>query len=248
MISCNITYYNEPSWLKWWYDTVVLLNKNGLDVRLNIADDGSMVEPAEAFFDKHVPHPSMRLFRVKEDLGFNSHGARNLLMKQTETDWNVMSDIDRRYPIETFESIVAADLQRGCYYSFYEVTQSSPDRFSVNDYLVHRDDFWTTGGYDEEFVNIHWGDRYFLDALRYTTRRVTVPQWKVKYARKARTVTWADVPVTTYPDDNTLIHPNDRWPNQEFRFGLKDFVKERNKTHKGRMSKKVVNFEWVQLF
>lgn len=221
-------------------------------MHLNIADDGSMRIPAEEFFNNRRPLPFMHLYRIVEDIGFNSHGARNLLMKQTLTDWNIMSDIDRRYPLDTFKDIAAAAdtgrVQRGQYYSFFEMAQSSPDRFSVNDYLVHRKDFWKTGGYDEEFVNIHWGDRYFLDALRKTTRRVCKEEWKVKYVRNAREVTWADVPTTIYPDDKTLIHPNNRWPDQDFRFNLKDFVKQRNQTHEGRMSKKVINFEWKQVF
>lgn len=252
MISLNITYYNEPSFLKYWYNTVKTLAEDGVIMHLNIVDDGSMVTSAESFFDKNPQTPHMHLYRVTDDIGFNSHGARNLLMKQTTTDWNLMSDIDRRYPLDTLKGISKAVeerlVQRGQYYSLYEMIQCSPDRFSVNDYLVHRKDFWKTGGYDEEFVNIHWGDRYFLDALRLTTRRVCKEEWGVKYVRNAREVTWADVPTTVYPDDKTLIHPNDRWPDQEFRFGLKDFVKARNTTHEGRMSKKVINFEWKQVF
>lgn len=252
MISCNITYYNEPTWLLDWYLKLKLLYERGHDIILNVADDGSKVHPAQEFFEKHPPLPNMHLFRVKEDLGFNSHGARNLLMKQTTTDWNIMSDIDRRFSMQTLTDIShRADmgkLQRGHYYSFYEILKASRDRFSVNEYLVHKKDFWKSGGYDEEFVNIHFGDRYFLEALTYTTKRICVPEWKVHYIRESRSVTWADVPTTIYPDDKTLIHPNDRWPNPEFRHELNKRIRERNKTHEGRMSKKVINFEWEQVF
>lgn len=252
MISCNITYYNEPKWLLDWYLKLKLLYERGHDIILNVADDGSQVHSAEEFFDDHPPLPNMHLFRVKEDLGFNSHGARNLLMKQTTTEWNIMSDIDRRFSMKTLIDIAdraeAGKLQRGHYYSFYEILKASRDRFSVNEYLVHKTDFWKSGGYDEEFVNIHFGDRYFLEALTYTTRRVCVPEWKVNYIRDSRTVTWADVPTTVYPDDKTLIHPNNRWPNPEFRHELNNRIRERNKTHEGRMSKKVINFEWEQVF
>lgn len=250
MISINITYYNEPKYLKWWYDTVQRLNNTGCDFMLNVCDDGSLKAPASDFFEKNAPADYMRLFRVTEDIGFNSHGARNLLMKQTTTDWNLMSDIDRRYPDETLRSVweVRDRLKRGWYYSFWEMIQSSPDRFSVNEYLVHRHDFWEAGGYDEEFVNIHFGDRFFLDALRMVARRKKVPQWKVKYVRGARDVTWEDVPTTIYPDDKRLIHPNKDWPNEEFRMGLKKFVQERLKTEQGRKSKKVINFPWERVF
>ncbi len=250
MVSFNITYYNEPKWLLWWYDRMVELDKQGCDFYLNVCDDGSQTYPATKFFKKYPPLPQMRLFRVTEDIGFNSHGARNLLMKTTLTDWNVMSDIDRRYPLDHMVEMTDCDLilKEGNYYSFREITKASPDGFSVNEYIVHKNDFWKTGGYDEEFVNIHFGDRYFLDCLRQVAHRQKKQEWGVKYARGARDVTWLDIPKTIYPDDKTLIHPIGRWGNEEFRFGLKEMVQKRNRTHEGRMSKQVINFPWEQVF
>ena len=251
MISFNITYYNEPVWLKWWYDTIININQEGLDVGLNIVDDGSMIDSAECFFEKCIPHPQMSLYCVVDDIGFNSHGARNLLMQQTKTQWNVLSDIDRQYSHKTIHSIINSEinLNRGNYYSFYETKKSSVDRFSVNDFLVHKEDFWLTGGYDEEFVNIHWGDRYFLDILKTVVQRQKVQQWEVVYVRGARNVVWDDnVTKTTYPDDETLIHPTYFWGNQEKRWGLKEAIKQRNRTLEGRASKPVINFEWTQIF
>lgn len=251
MISCNITYYNEPRWLVWWYDAIRKLNDKGIPICLNVADDGSMIEPAEKFFDRFHPTDNMRLFRITEDLGFNSHGARNLLMKQTQTDWNIMSDIDRNYPSDTLVFLAnnVDKLVKGNYYSFNELTPASPDKFSINEYVVHREDFWNAGGYDEEFVNVHWGDRIFLDCLQLVANRVKSTDIKVQYVRKARNVFWEDVPITQYPDDNTLIHPSKGdWARESKRKALVQMVTERNKTPEGRASKKVVNFPWVRIF
>lgn len=246
--SVNLTYYNEPQWLEKWYNTIKQITKRGIDIRLNICDDGSQTEPASDYFEKRTPLSNMRLFRVVKDIGFNSHGARNLLMSQTETDWNLNSDIDRKYPhLEAIAQSVDL-MNEGEYYSFWETIQSSPDRYSVNDYIVHKNDFWKTGGYDEEFVNIHFGDRYFLDALRMVTSRVKVREWEVIYARKARKVTFHDGDQTIYPNEHELIHPQYPWGDETFRFQLKDFVKKRNMTHEGRMSKKVIQFEWERVF
>jgi len=251
VISVNITYYNEPHLLAWWYDTFRTFYEQGVDVELNIADDGSLRQPAKSFFDKKVPMPNMRLFRVLKDIGFNSHGARNLLMKQTRTEWNMLSDIDRKYPESTFANIIKKELnnelKRGTYYPFCNIKKSND--VSINEYVVSKADFWRMGGYDEEFVNIHWGDRLFLEGLSRINQRCITPEWKVKYVRGARDVSYsAEVTTTQYPDDNTLICPINDWTIEEKRKALIKMVRERNKNPEARRVKKVINFEWEQVF
>ena len=252
MISVNITYYNEPLWFKYWYLMFKKFYISGTDICLNVCDDGSQRYPITDFFKKNPPLPNMRVFRVKKDIGFNSHGARNLLMQQTQTEWNILSDIDRHYSFQTFARIIKAErtnnLQLGTYYSFWELTPSSKDGYTLNDCVISKSDFWKTGGYDEEFTNIHWGDRYFFDTLNRVATRVTKREWEVRYVRFARSVTYEDIPTTQYPDDNTLIHPNGFWTNEKTRLALKKFVRKRNSTEDGRLSKKVINFEWEQVF
>ena len=251
MISVNITYYNEPHFLLWWYDTFRTLYEQGVDVELNIADDGSLRQPAESFFNKKAPMPNMRLFRVLKDIGFNSHGARNLLMKQTRTEWNMLSDIDRNYPKSTFHNIItrelAGKLKKGTYYPFCNIKTSKD--ISINEYVISKSDFWRTGGYDEEFVNIHWGDRIFLKCVSRITQRVIIEECKVEYIRGARNVSYSkDITTTQYPDDNTLICPINDWTNKEKRAALIEMVRARGKNPEARMSKKVINFEWEQVF
>lgn len=251
MITCNVTYYNEPVWLRWWYKTFKRLHEDGVPFILAIGDDGSQKAPAEEFFNKHLPLPNMKLFKVVNDIGFNSHGTRNLLMKQTTTQWNMLSDIDRHYGYSMFKYLTdnVSTFKVQHHYSFKEKIVASPDGYSVNEYLVRKNDFWKTGGYDEEFVNIHWGDRLFLDTLRRVSKRVLLPEHCfVKYVRKSREVIWDNVEKTIYPDDFTLIHPNDRWPDQDFRFDLKRRIAARNKIPEERLAKKVINFEWEQVF
>ena len=246
MISCNITYYNEPHLLKWWYNTIIRLNQEGYDIRLNLADDGSQRQPATDFFEKCIPHPAMRLFRVKEDIGFNSHGCRNLLMKQTQTEWNLLSDIDRHYDNETLLSMYHLDdVRQSEYYSM-----ASKSKYTLNEYFIHRDDFWKSGGYDEEFVNIHWGDRLFFEtSLDPVCKRTPRDDWWCDYIRGARDVSDGPVATTQYPDDHTLINPDTGpWSTKEGRNNLVNFVRNRNATAESRLSKPVINFEWEQIF
>lgn len=213
-----------------------------------IGDDGSQVVPASEFFAKNQPLPFMHLYRVKKDLGFNSHGTRNLLMKQTNTNWNVLSDIDREYPDDTLIDIMAAEHREfdpSCRYLFCRGRPLVP---SLNDYVIHKEAFWKSGGYDEEFVNHHFGDRIFLESLALFATPVVMDDWLIEYPRGARKVLVGDVETTQYPDDNTLILPRNRFKSGEEKARLVKFVEDRNKTHEGRMSKKVINFEWEQVF
>jgi len=246
MITINITYYNEPHLLKPWYEFMLRLRNEGADVVCNICDDGSQLRPAEDFFDENVPPPNIRLFRVKEDLGFNSHGCRNLLMQQSFTDWNLLTDIDRSYPMKTILSIIALDQMReGEYYTF----TSANGKGSHNDFVVHANDFWKTYGYDEEFTNVHWGDRPFLDVLQTEAKLVQRKDWTIVYTRHARDVQFVDtVEFTEYPDDNTLIHPTSKWGKESYRKSMKDYIARRNANVATRRKKKIINFEWEQVF
>lgn len=248
MLTLNVTYYNEPHFLIWWYETAKkLLEVEGLDITLQICDDGSLRTPATDFFEKNAPTKNMRLFRVPKDIGFNSHGARNLLMKHTETNWNILSDIDRQYTTDTLKKIYyragRGALKKGNFYKF--IHKQGP---SLNDYIIRKDDFWLSGGYDEEFVNIHWGDRIFFESLKLFLNHDVLRDCYIHYVRHARNVSFDDVETTQYPDDNTLIHPKGDWYDKKKRHELKEFIKKRNSTHEGRMSKKILNFEWERVF
>ena len=52
-----------------------------------------MIHPAHEFLDKEKL-PDVSLYRVTEDLGFNSHGCRNLAMTVSDSYWNLLLDSD----------------------------------------------------------------------------------------------------------------------------------------------------------
>ena len=67
--------------------------------------------------------------------------------------------------------------------------------------------------------------------------------------RGARDVSYStEVTTTQYPDDNTLICPISDWSIPEKRKALVEMVRERNKKPEARKAKKVINFEWEQVF
>lgn len=248
MLTIILPYYNEPMFLEWWYNKIIWLNQQRPGKAcLMVIDDGSQKDPASTFF-KTRNTDNIELYVITEDVGFNNHGARNLGMKQTKTDWNFLTDIDRRYTDGTLlgivDSVINNTLSARCYYQFSPTKPRWP--ISVNDYVVHRTAFWQTGGYDEEFTNCHWGDRLFLEVLDSVATATLNPEWLIKYTRMAREVEYEDIEKTIYPDDKKLIHPA-IWKNDKLREGLINYVSERNKYPHMRKRKPILNFPWVRL-
>ena len=246
MITFISTYYNELSYLKQWYERYEFISKHRPDTaEFIVVDDGSQQQPA---FDYLQPlrQKNIRLYRVTQDIGFNSHGARNLAMKHTRTKWNVFLDIDRRLTDSTLFSVIDEHqyFKQGLVYQFTSTTDAS---CSLNDYIVHRDDFWETGGYDEEFTNFHYGDRLFLDCLYTICHKVHRKDWFMDYTRNARkNVKWDDTELTQYPDDNTLIYPK-IWRDKEWRESVTNYVIQRSKHIAMRKRKPIINFPWIRL-
>ena len=247
-LSFNITYYNEPHLLRWWYNTFKRLYDKGVVINLNIVDDGSSIRPATDFFEKHQPIHTFRLFRIKDDIGFNSHGSRNLLMQQTNTDWNALCDIDMIIEDDVIEDVLSFKKHIGQYYMFWDMKSKTP---CLNQFCVHREDFQKSGGYDEEFVDFHFGDRlFFSSSLGPVSRCVNIDEWWSYMIRYKRNVEYADVGTTKYPDDLTMIVPsvNYKWSDGDYTNKVIEFVTERNKDPVKRMNKPTINFEWEQVF
>ena len=130
-----------------------------------VVDDGSKLK-ARSFLK---PTPKLKLLEVQKDLGFNSHGCRNLIVNQSSNDWIVLLDIDRLLvrPKTAFNKIKSRYLDHTCRYLFmaHVMELGNSIHASVNDYLINKKLFLSVGGYDEEIVGQRWGDRHFFMQL-----------------------------------------------------------------------------------
>lgn len=164
-ITLATTYYQNPQNLyEFWnqhYDHVD---------ELIVVDDGSCVH---ALREQHIydPQQKCKLFEVTKDLGFNSHGCRNLIMKQSSHDWVMLMDIDRLIinACDVFSSLRNRKLKLNCRYKFVGHFERLGAQIheSVNDYLIHKSYFWQAGGYDEELQGYRDGDRSFFRQLAH---------------------------------------------------------------------------------
>ena len=163
-ISLATTYYNCPDLAK------LFVEKHLPHVdELIIVDDGSTEQLS---IDKIlVPSKKLKLLRTPTDIGFNSHGCRNLAMTKASNDWVIMIDIDRQFkdPQYTFESIkYKNNLCKESRYLFIVHVNDWGTKVhsSVNDFLINKHHFFSVGGYDEEIAGQRWGDREFFEQLK----------------------------------------------------------------------------------
>jgi hypothetical protein len=113
---------------------------------------------------------SVKLFRVDKDIPWNQMGARNLGMQHSEGHCLLID------PDMVFDGVVmarmieaASKLARGrvIKWGLRHVNTGKLDMSSPNTWLLHRDDFFAVGGYDEDFAgNKGWSDVQFLDIMR----------------------------------------------------------------------------------
>lgn len=121
-----------------------------------------------AFLDAYVK--SVQLFRVEKDIPWNQPGARNLGMHHAR-GWCLMIDPDMVLDSPTMLRMLhaAQKLQRGrvAKFALKHVSSGKLDMTSPNTWLIHRDDFFAVGGYDEDFAGAKgWSDVQLLDILR----------------------------------------------------------------------------------
>lgn len=154
MLSINYTYYNNLDTFKLVRDHYLNLPDYGY--QFNIADDGS----------KDIPLPNDEVpkewnhYLIEDDIGFNNEGARNLLMQQTKTKWNVCIDMDRVISPTLYNQLkdymLHADENK--LHRFMRVPNANT---KSPDFLTTKDYFWSMNGYAESYKSDNSGYRYY---------------------------------------------------------------------------------------
>ena len=225
------TYYDEPELLK---KQIARWNLFPTPIDVLIVDDASQKYPAYDILKNVSLKEGVRLslYRVKEDIGFNSHGARNLAAKVAETEWLFFTDIDHFVGITALTHIVenmTLDKEK-LYYFKWRVLRNYPveECESVNQYIVHKDVFWKAGGYNESWTTIHVGDREFINKMRQfvTDHPLNMTLHDHRGARKIQ-----------YHDGDRIIYDNEN--------GIMHHTKHRKEDITQITTK--INFDWEQL-
>jgi len=105
----------------------------------------------------------LRLLRVDDDIDWNMPGCRNLAATVAETPWMLYFDVDNVVSEASLMKIVDAlpRLDPKRLHVFRRVENGVDVEPHINSFLITRQGFFATGGYDEDFSG-HYG---FEDVL-----------------------------------------------------------------------------------
>jgi predicted glycosyltransferase involved in capsule biosynthesis len=201
------TYYNERFHLE---TQIERWNHFKTPVNIILIDDGSQIEPAENVLREHTLNDNINfsLYRVTEDIGFNSHGCRNLGASLAQSNWLLFLDIDYTLQPLHLERLQNETLDLNSWYELNAKFQGRGDTYiALNQFLIPRKLFLDSGGYDESFVPFHYGDRELLSHLEKKYQKLIL-DWLVltcrRGGRKAKVDNTIKIPV--YDDENMVFH------------------------------------------
>ena len=233
MLNLITTYYNNRTLLSRFIEKNYLPLKEVFPtMKLIVVDDGSLIEPA---YDavKVYDDPDILLYRIPVDYGFNSHGARNLAMHVTDSDWNLLLDLDVIIEPEFTQSALklmkSVPDEMTAYYCpiVYDIRGFVvPALRLINHFIINKKLFWSVNGYDEEYRGYNFGDGDFTESI------ASVGNVNLSMGLKIDII------------DAYNFRPEDRLHRTEF-IEIEKVVRKRM-MNKEFHTKKVLNFEWIR--
>ncbi len=201
------TYYNERSLLE---TQIERWNYYNTPVNIILIDDGSQIEPALNVLREHTLNDNINfsLYRVTEDIGFNSHGCRNLGARLAQSNWLLFLDIDYTLQPSDLERLQEETLDLNSWYELNAKFKGRGDTYmALNQFLIPKKLFLDSGGYNESFVPFHYGDRELLSQLEQDYQKINL-DWLVltcrRGGRKAKVDDTIKIPI--YDDENMVFH------------------------------------------
>lgn len=201
------TYYNEKTLLETQLER---WNYYNFPIKIILIDDGSQKTPAIDVIKNHKIRNNIdfSLYRVKDDIGFNSHGCRNLAARLTTSDWLLFLDIDYTIQPVHLKRLTTEPLDSNSWYELNSKFMGRGDTYmALNQFVIPRKMYLESEGYDESFVPFHHGDREFLHRLeeKYTKRNL---DWFILTCRRGgrKAIFDENTEIPVYDDENMVFY------------------------------------------
>jgi hypothetical protein len=225
------TYYNDRTLLETQIERWKVYNT---PIKIILIDDGSQEIPAEDVF-RGVSFPDnidLSLYRVTRDIGFNSHGCRNLGVMLAETEWLLFLDIDYTIQPSDLHRLQREELDLNTWYEINARYKGRGEPYmALNQFIIPKNLYESAGGYDESFVPFHYGDREFLSTLSEKYKTAKLDWLNLTCRRGGRKAILDDTtPIPVYDDEKMVFY------TKEFDINKIERVSSR------------INFPWKKVF
>jgi hypothetical protein len=250
-----MTYYGQVERLQYQLDffseqTTKFTDNTILQIINDGYNDGGLFETIVQSY----PNLNIKAYEATTDVGFNNHGARNLMMLESSTNWNMLMDIDVLLNKKLFANMMTAKLNKKMFYCFkvefdhpdnpedYDNLDIDPKKIlkyqaHPNTWLITKPCFWTSGGYDVEFTGMRHGDAEFFlsldkDTYDYELFHPDIKKTMAIHVRK--------------PNRNRS-YLNQATEHVKTLTRTVDFVKKRNEDKERKHKKRLVTFPWKRI-
>jgi hypothetical protein len=163
MLTLLHPYYNHHEMMKYHFEMWSRWQA-GVKERVHIVlvDDCSKEKPFQAK-DYNIPRGlNLRVYRIKDDILWNTPGVKNLGFTVAETPWVIAADCDLMLEGHEASKMLGLDFsdKRTIYWPWcHRVTGKIGERRHpphCNSFIMSRELFWEAGGFDEDFAG-KWG-------------------------------------------------------------------------------------------
>lgn len=181
-VTLCLAYYLNRGMLKEQYRILRAMPDNiKAHLRLIVVDDCS---PDPAWVEA-IGLP-LWLYRMQKDIAWNQDACRNLAVREAETDWVLMTDMDHVVPEETWRAVLSGNLHENTAYRFARVSMPKRDPYKIhpNTWLMTKSVFEKAGGYDERFAGFYGTDGDFLGRLRSQAPILEMKEHVIRYPRE----------------------------------------------------------------
>lgn len=194
-------YYENPKMLRFHlHEWSMFRDSEKQALKAIIVDDGSPRNPAQLVIEStRMVGFEIKLFRIVPNIPWNQDGARNLAMKHVDDEWALMTDIDHslaRGQVSNFLNFVSHETKKGTYYMPRRRDwDDKPMHPHPNSYVFNVQDFWSMGGYDEDFAGCYGSDGNFRKCMRaglneIHTNAFELTRWPSDLIEDANTKDW----------------------------------------------------------